>query len=142
MVVVLALSFCAKTGKRPVRSDCQGLPNQNAVDACYVDKAVSQGKPSICEKISQAGIKDVCYQRLAVGLKDPALCDRVEEDTAGHACLQMVAINMSEPSLCASISEPAARDTCYLKLAQEEGKELCEKIENQGTIKQCRSMED
>ncbi len=116
----------------------------NPSDAVYINLAIEQKDPVLCEKISkQSGYdsRDACYSNLAEINKDARLCEKIQtiQTASGtgtrDTCFYNLADALGDANLCEKIMQDTDivyKDACYQNVAVTTGNaDICNKIKKQ-----------
>ncbi|MFH0970370.1 MAG: hypothetical protein V1776_02835 [Candidatus Diapherotrites archaeon] len=104
-------------------SECEGLfATQtlldglfgNKKDSCYIQAAISEGNPVICQNVFAVKAKETCYQEVAVSLKSVDICNRIASQGGINSCIGSVAGVTHNVALCNMITDSTAKYFCEL----------------------------
>src|SRR3989339_1175165 len=117
--------------------ECKG---SQEIERCYVDYAIQNKNPSICQDVSQESIRNSCYDQLASRLNREDLCREITDIDMFSVCLIEIAKAKKDSVICDGV-DASYSDQCYLLVAVSiPNPDICNKIINEQVREEsCRS---
>ena len=109
----------SESNESPDDAKCDEMADQVTRDKCYLDTAIVEKDPDICESIVGVNTREQCYIKVAQARGDPEICERASELGGGRTqCYLILSKKLQSLELCEKIQDQDAKYICFFEIAR------------------------